>query len=78
MRVLKLTFLALILALGCAAPPPVELTDADREAIRQFFDELTRISYACCRLLQNGKLIQYLPISRKITPIKAVTVNVNQ
>ncbi len=43
MRVLTLTFLALILALGCTSPPPAELTDADRDAIRDYFGELARI-----------------------------------
>ncbi len=42
MRVLTLAFLALILALGCTSPPPAELTDADRDAIRQYLDEVAR------------------------------------
>ncbi len=32
----------LALALGCSPAPPAELTDADRDAIRQYFDEVAR------------------------------------
>ena len=30
------------LTLGCSPPPPAELTDADRDAIRQYLDEVAR------------------------------------
>ena len=32
----------LALALGCSPPPPAELTDADRDAIQQYLDEVAR------------------------------------
>ncbi len=35
--------LGLALALGCTPPPSAELTDADRDAIRQHYDEVARI-----------------------------------
>jgi len=36
------TTACLTLAIGCTPTPPAELTDADRDAIRQYFDEVAR------------------------------------
>ncbi len=41
-RTFLTTATCLALALGCTPPPPVELTDADQDAIRQYLDEVAR------------------------------------
>ena len=41
-RTFLFTAACLALALGCTPPPSAELTDADRDAIRQFLDEVAR------------------------------------
>jgi uncharacterized protein (TIGR02246 family) len=41
-RTFLTTATCLALALGCAPPPSAELTDADRDAIRQYLDEVAR------------------------------------
>ncbi len=42
-RTFLFTAACLALTLGCAPRSPAELTDADRDAIRQYYDELARI-----------------------------------
>ena len=42
-RTFLFTAACLALTLGCAPSSPAELTDADRDAIRQYYDELARI-----------------------------------
>ena len=41
-RAIFFTSACLALSLGCAPSSPAELTDADREAIRQYWDEVAR------------------------------------
>ena len=41
-RTFLFTAACLALTLGCTPPPSAELTDADRDAIRQFLDEVAR------------------------------------
>ena len=41
-RTFLCTAACLALALGCTPPPPAELTDADRDAIQQYLDEVAR------------------------------------
>ncbi len=41
-RTFLFTAACLALNLGCAPPPTAELTDADRDAIRQYLDEVAR------------------------------------
>ena len=41
-RTFLFTATCLALTLGCTPPPSAELTDADRDAIRQFLDEVAR------------------------------------
>ncbi|MCH7717517.1 MAG: SgcJ/EcaC family oxidoreductase [Gemmatimonadetes bacterium] len=41
-RTFLFTAACLALSLGCAPSSPAELTDADREAIRQYWDEVAR------------------------------------
>ncbi len=41
-RTFLFTAACLALTLGCAPPPSAELTDADRDAIRQYLDEVAR------------------------------------